>query len=57
MRARRTIAIVAAAAALLVSPQLWGWSGASGFHSVIACFEWQVHPDLPFINLPPGRLG
>src|SRR5271168_3321003 len=57
MRSRPTIAIVVAAAALLVSPPLWGWSGGSGFHAVIALFESQVHPDLPFDQFAAGRLG
>ncbi len=57
MRVRRAIAIVLAAATLLSSASLWGWSGASGVHSVIALFESHIHPDLPFDQFAAGRLG
>jgi len=53
----RTVVIVVLASALLLSPPLWSWSGASGVHSVIALFESHVHPDLPFDQFAAGRLG
>lgn len=57
MRPWRTAVIVIIAAALLSSPPLWSWSGASGAHSVIALFESHVHPDVPFDHFAAGRLG
>ena len=57
MKRWRTVLVALAAVAVLFPRPLWSWSGASGFHSVIALFESHVHPDIPFDKFAAGRLG
>ncbi len=57
MKRWRMVVVFLAAEMMLFPPRLWSWSGASGVHSVIALFESDVHPDIPFDKFAAGRLG
>lgn len=54
---KRRIGIFVAILIISAPSGSWSWSGASGYHPVIALFNANVHPDLPFDRFAAGRLG